>query len=135
MQDTVVDANVFVSIILDEFISRFFGEAFWKREFHIVYSLKLLDELTEVLLRKEFAFSRSDILKIIGFIKNTGQIVFPSETINICRDSKDNALLKCAVAGNADFIVTGDKDLLALSPFRGIHIVTPSRFLVVLRHI
>jgi uncharacterized protein len=38
-------------------------------------------------------------------------------------------LLELAVSGNADFLVTGDKDLLVLNPFRGVEIVTPREFL------
>lgn len=37
--------------------------------------------------------------------------------------------LELAVCGNADFLVTGDKDLLVLNPFRGVEIITPREFL------
>ena len=46
-----------------------------------------------------------------------------------CRDPKDNMFLELAAAGKADFIITGDKDLLALHPWRGVSILTPSSFL------
>lgn len=48
--------------------------------------------------------------------------------IRACRDPKDDKFLELAVSGNADVIVTGDKDLLALHPFRGIAILTPLDF-------
>jgi len=41
----------------------------------------------------------------------------------------DDIVLECALSGNADFVVTGDKDLLVLDPFRGIRIVSPVAFL------
>jgi uncharacterized protein len=51
-----------------------------------------------------------------------------TERIAACRDPKDDKFLELAVNGRADLIVTGDADLLALDPFRGIPIVTPAAF-------
>jgi putative PIN family toxin of toxin-antitoxin system len=49
--------------------------------------------------------------------------------IRACRDPRDDKFLEVAVHGRADAIVTGDADLLALNPFRGIAILTPSGYL------
>jgi len=54
------------------------------------------------------------------------QILTP---IRACRDPKDDKFLEVAVHGRADAIVTGDADLLALHPFRGIAILTPADYL------
>jgi uncharacterized protein len=54
---------------------------------------------------------------------------YPVEKIDVCRDSKDNMILELAVAGKADFIITGDKDLKVLNPFRKIQILSPAEFL------
>lgn len=51
------------------------------------------------------------------------------ETVTECRDPRDNKFLELAVSGRATHIVTGDSDLLALHPFRGIIVVSPSSFL------
>ncbi len=51
------------------------------------------------------------------------------EQITDCRDPKDNKFLELAINGNATCIITGDKDLLVLHPFRGISILTPRLFL------
>jgi uncharacterized protein len=51
------------------------------------------------------------------------------EPLTACRDSKDDKFVELAVAGHATYIVTGDSDLLALDPFRGIQILSPSLFL------
>jgi hypothetical protein len=53
-------------------------------------------------------------------------------TVKICRDPDDDKLLEIAALGRADCLVTGDQDLLVLSQFQGIPIVTPARFLEVL---
>ncbi|MGN6802815.1 MAG: putative toxin-antitoxin system toxin component, PIN family [Ginsengibacter sp.] len=52
-----------------------------------------------------------------------------SERVNACRDPKDNKFLELAVAAKASCIITGDKDLLELHPFRGIPILTANDFL------
>jgi len=51
------------------------------------------------------------------------------ERVAACRDPKDDKFLELAVNGRADVIVSGDADLLALNPFRGIPIETPADFL------
>lgn len=54
--------------------------------------------------------------------------VLDQALVQICRDPKDDMILDLALAAGADVIVTGDKDLLALHPFRGIAILTPAQF-------
>ena len=49
--------------------------------------------------------------------------------IETCRDPKDNKFLEATRAGGADFLVTGDQDLLALDPFARTTILAPSLFL------
>ncbi len=46
----------------------------------------------------------------------------------MCRDEKDNKFLDLAVIGNANIIVTGDRDLLTLNPFQTVEIITPDMF-------
>jgi hypothetical protein len=58
-----------------------------------------------------------------------GKFIEPEIEITECRGPKDNIFLELAVAGNADCIVTGDKDLLVLGPFRNIRIITPKEFI------
>jgi predicted nucleic acid-binding protein len=47
----------------------------------------------------------------------------------VVRDPNDDMVVACALAANADFIVTRDKDLLSLGTYEGIRIVTPRQFL------
>lgn len=54
---------------------------------------------------------------------------------DVSRDIKDNKVLSCAVEAKADYIVTGDKDLLVLKSYQGIKIVTPRELLSVLTKI
>lgn len=68
-------------------------------------------------------------IQFLGQLKAKALLINVIEIIDICRDSKDNKFLELAVSGKADFIVTGDNDLLVLNPFRDIEIITVSDFL------
>ena len=89
------------------------------------------EELDEVLSRPRFeryvtrqeraAFLRNLLRKV------TSETI--TETVQACRDPNDDKILELAVNGRADYIVTGDDDLLAMDPFRGITIIRPAGFL------
>lgn len=67
---------------------------------------------------------------MLNDIEMEALFIEPELRISVCRDPKDNKFLELAVAANADCIVTGDKDLLVLNPFRGIKIISPADFLI-----
>ena len=56
-------------------------------------------------------------------------VVEPSSKFDVVRDKKDNKIIECAFDSQANFIVTGDPDLLVLKEFHGIKIVTAKEFL------
>jgi predicted nucleic acid-binding protein len=60
---------------------------------------------------------------------NEAAIVGVTERIGLCRDPRDDRFLEVAVAGGASRLVTGDRDLLTLDPFRNIRIVSPAALL------
>jgi hypothetical protein len=62
-------------------------------------------------------------------VRSAAEPVDPPIRIRACRDSRDDKFLEVAVHGHADLIVTGDRDLLDLHPFRGIGILTPAAYL------
>lgn len=57
------------------------------------------------------------------------EIIDVLQSIRASRDPKDDKFLEAAVNGRADVIVTGDKDLLDLNPFRGVALMTPADYL------
>lgn len=88
-------------------------------------------ELNEVLSRKRFEryFSTEERLQFISKFFTDAEIVEIKESIKTCRDPKDDKFLELAVNGSANFIITGDQDLLVLHPFRDIKIITPNELL------
>ena len=97
----------------------------------ILMSPALNDELGDVLRRPRFEryATREERLEFLGDLVRETELVEITETIRACRDPKDDKILELAVNGNADYIVTGDDDLLVMNPFRGIEILRPAEFL------
>lgn len=98
------------------------------REYVVVTSEPLLDELHNVLTRK-FRQREADARSAVRLFRDTFVLVVP-ETIDppVCRDGDDDVVLGTALAGGCAAIVSGDQDLLVLDPFGEIRILTPSAF-------
>ena len=97
----------------------------------LLASIATLRELTEKLLSPRFDayVSRDRREALLLRLSPLVQIVTILQTFHASRDPKDDKFLDVAVNGRADVIVTGDGDLLALHPFRGIAILTPAAYL------
>ena len=124
----VVDTNVFVSALLKSKICKFIYEELKRDSFELVISPQLLLEIERVVKNEKFELDDEEIRDLIVLLKRKVLLLPTGEKVEVCRDPKDNCVLECAIAGKVDIIVTGDKDLLILSPFRGILIVSPSEF-------
>jgi uncharacterized protein len=97
----------------------------------LLLSFAALAELYEVLNRKGFRhyIDEEGIRKFVAALAREAEWIDVEVQITACRDPKDDKFLELAVTGRATHIVTGDSDLLALNPFRGIEIVSPQTFL------
>ncbi|WP_445737643.1 putative toxin-antitoxin system toxin component, PIN family [Mariniflexile sp.] len=74
-------------------------------------------------------FLKKDIEKILEYFDQFGELIKVKSKINICRDSKDNFLLNLSVDSKADYLITGDKDLLILDKIENTTILTFSEFI------
>jgi uncharacterized protein len=101
--------------------------------FAIVFSVDLLVELVDVLgrdpFRSKYHIEPGDVAVLINLIRLRGELVAPQRSVTACRDPKDDKFLDAALAGEADCVVSGDADLLDLTPFDGIPILRPAEFL------
>ena len=134
----VVDTNVIVSAGLrsgtpPDAVVRAWIEA----RFEAITSEQLLRELETVLKRprlaRRLAWSQSDTVSFIAGLRRRATIVEPTVSLSVVtQDPSDNRVLEAALAGEAEYIVTGDQHLLELGDFEGVEIVTPARFVAVL---
>ena len=99
----------------------------------VLMSRELAGELNDVLSRPRFdRYADREIREeFLQDLVRQAESVEVTERVRACRDPKDDKILELAVNGNADYIVTGDDDLLAMNPFRDIEIVRPADFLTV----
>ncbi len=126
----LLDTNIFVSYSLSRSSALGQRVAETLRRHPYALSDKTFGELTEVVLRDKFDryVGRQARIEMLRQIATRAEWFNPSETIHDCRDPMDNKFLELAATCNADFLITGDEDLLTLNPFRKTHILTLSKF-------
>jgi putative PIN family toxin of toxin-antitoxin system len=138
----VIDTNVFVSGLISRRASPFLVlEALRAARFTLLLSDEQRTELADVLPRptlvESFGVSFDEIVRLLRLIdKNAVRVVLRGELLPIVvRDGKDEPILETALVGSADYLVTGDNDLLVLAghPALGrLQIVTAAAFLAAL---
>ncbi len=127
----IIDTNLWISFLITNNHTKL-DKILFSGKFILVFSKELLDEFLEVANRPKFRkyFSKTDIEDILTTIEEYADFVKVNTKIDLCRDFKDNFLLSLATDGNADFLITGDDNLLELKQFRETEIITISNFLV-----
>jgi uncharacterized protein len=126
----IIDTNLWISFLLTKDFDKL-DRLFDDNVITLLFSEELLKEFVEVAQRPKFAkyFSASDLKKLFVEINNQAEFISVTSTVTLCRDEKDNFLLALAVDGNADYLITGDKDLLVLNKINNTEIVSITDFL------
>lgn len=125
----VIDTNVLISAIgwnakPEECLKMVFED-----EVEAFATQPMIDELSEVLEYDKFDFSEKEKQKFLEIIVSEFQFTDPETSVNEAEDSDDNKFLECAISANADYIISGDTDLLELKEYQDITITTPEKFL------
>ncbi len=109
----VVDTNLFVRGLLKGPVTLPLIQAWKAKRFQLVTSESMLAELFEVLARPKFAryFTQDDARELGDLIYERAEVVEPIVHVALCRDPKDDIFLDAAIAGQAQYLVTGDDDL------------------------
>ena len=122
----VIDTNIWVSYVLapQSLLGKHVKQLIFEHPY--AFSEDTFVELTDVLMRDKFDrfVSPQERGTVLRLIAGSAEWFRPIETIEDCRDPKDNKFLELAIASSATFIVTGDQDLLVLNTYRGIKIRT-----------
>lgn len=125
----VADTNVLISALMFAGLPGAFLQLGLERQFTLVTSKALLDELAEKLVAK-FGMSEPDARAVQSRLESAGDLIEPKFTLHVVKDDPDdNRVLECAVAGKADFVVSGDRHLLRVGEYDGIPIMTVRQFL------
>ncbi|MDR1142571.1 MAG: putative toxin-antitoxin system toxin component, PIN family [Planctomycetaceae bacterium] len=121
----IIDTNIWISSLLS---ARLFQkiESILVLDHILLFSKHLVNELERTVNKQKFQ-NNIDIITynaIFQRIRQTATFVDVQSIVEICRDPKDNFLLALAKEGNADYLITGDKDLLILKKYGKTKIVT-----------
>ena len=133
----VLDANVFVSGILTDGTPRNILRAWRSGRFHMVASRATLDEIGRVLRYPKIArrhhWSETEIQAFMESLEALA-ILTPGQLRLevVVADPGDNRYLECAIEGEADCLVTGDRHLLELAAYGEVEILSPREFVELL---
>lgn len=123
------DTNIFVSALM------FPGSQAEKAIYRItasvdvlIISREILGEVLKVLADK-FNRDAEYISRTALYLADLAEIVKPHGKSNVLKDEPDNRILECALEAKADFIVTGDKEMLMLKEYRGVKIISLGAYL------
>ncbi len=125
----VLDTNVIVSGAMWRGSPATILNAWADSLFEVVASPEILDEYEEILLEVGHKVGKKSFAeRWLITIREKVHVVIPERKVELCRDPDDDKFLSCALAADALFLVSGDKDLGVLERIGSTLIVTPSQF-------
>lgn len=126
----IIDTNLWISFLIGKQLASL-KPLLVEQTVQPILSEQLLQEIILVTQRPKLQkyFPQSKVKELIALLKILGLSIDIESKVSICRDPKDNYLLALAQDSQADFLITGDKDLLILKQFKSTQIVTYQDFL------
>jgi putative PIN family toxin of toxin-antitoxin system len=136
MLKVVFDTNIFLQALINPHgINARLVAEFHKYE--LIISEEIIAEILNVLfrssLRKKYSSLNNISIQELFYYISAAKVVRPKDKISACRDAKDNKFLECAVAAAADYLVSGDKDLLDMGEYKGVKIISAGPFIEKIR--
>lgn len=137
MLKVVLDTNQLVSSLLStRGLQRQLIDSWRAAMFLLMLGPGQVEETGEVLSRsrlsKKYAISPEDREAFLELLRTDALVLTEAPPAGVCRDPDDDLLLGCAASAGADFLVTGDQDLLVVGRFRETRIVRAREFLTLL---
>jgi putative PIN family toxin of toxin-antitoxin system len=125
----ILDTNLWISYLISRRLINI-DTLLKKGVLKLIFSTESIAEFIDVARRPRFRkfFSEEDIWELLTLLEYYSEMVKVHSEVNVCRDAKDNFLLALAKDSHADYLVTGDKDLLEIEIFESTHIITYATF-------
>jgi putative PIN family toxin of toxin-antitoxin system len=125
----ILDTNLWISFLISSKYERL-DELLFNQEYKLLFSRELIEEFVAVAKRPKLRkyIPGDDLEDVLDTIDEVTEFVVVTSDISECRNPKDNFLLSLAVDGKADYLLTGDKDLLVLEKIGSTEIKTISEF-------
>ena len=126
----VLDANIYISSFFWGGNPRLVLERVIIKQDELLFTREILDEIESVLSRPKFHTGKNEIEFFIKSIEEIGNKIDAKNKIkNGSRDKTDNKYIECAMAGEADYIISGDFHLLEMKKYHNIKIVSAKDYL------
>ena len=124
-----VDTNCWISFLIGQRLQRL-TDLLSDEHIQLIICDELLDEIRDVTSRPKFAkyFPSKEVDSLMEFLQLIGESFNPHQIVQLCRDASDDYLLALAIEANADYLITGDYDLLVLNAIGGCQIVNVETF-------
>ena len=125
----IVDTNCWISFLIGRHLHRLV-DLLSEENIQLIICDELLGEIRDVTSRSKFTkyFPTKEVDSLLEFLRLIGESMNPSRTVQLCRDQSDNYLLALAIEAQADYLVTGDLDLLVLKKVGNCQIVNVDTF-------
>ena len=134
----VLDANTIVSAFFWEGNEAELFRKIEQGKAKLYITIEILKEIEDVIKRPKFNeiiknanLTPDQIMQKIASLSHL--VIAPNISIKICRDEKDNKFLECTEGAKADYIISGDEDLISLKEYKEIPIVRTGMILQLLR--
>jgi len=125
----IIDTNLWISFLIGKELQNL-KDLIVSERIRLITTDQLIDELKIVTSRQKLKkyFHQDKVDELMAFLKIVSNKVRIKEIDQICRDPKDDFLLALSKESKADFLITGDKDLLELGTYGNTEILTVKRF-------
>ncbi len=134
MHRIVADTNIYISALFWRGNPYKLIHLCFEGKAKLVVSKPIIEELERVLLTEEkFRMEREDVAMYSRIILSNADLVAPNFTLKVIeKDPADDRILECAVEGEVDYLISGNKHLLEVKEFQGIKIITAKQMLEIL---
>jgi len=125
----IVDTNCWISFLIGKKLSCIL-DLLSNERIQLVVCQELIDEIRDVTSRPKFSkyFPKKDVESLLDFMLLIGERFEPQQQVQLCRDEADDYLLALAIDAKAQYLITGDQDLLVLKEVGTCRIITASSF-------
>jgi putative PIN family toxin of toxin-antitoxin system len=126
----ILDTNLWISFLISKKFNSI-DALINNGDILLIFSEELLEEFVTVARRPKISkfIPEPFIDEILSLFHKYGKLIKVVSNIDDCRDQKDNFLLNLAIDSNADYLVTGDSDLLTLKRVKNTRIITWNDFI------
>lgn len=132
----VIDTNIWISFLIGKSLVGL-SDLIIHDKVILLFSFELLDEVLEVIQRPKLQkyFAKEDADELLNLIHHRAVFIEIKASTEKCRDKKDNFLLNLCLSGNADYLITGDEDLLVLEKIGDTIIANYKKFQTVIEEL